>query len=211
MRRRRVIGRFAAAVPIALLIFGMAYVRIGEWRDAQRFPRIGRMVSIGERALNLDCMGDGSPTIVFESGYGQPGYSWVLVQQEIAKTNRACWYDRAGNGWSDGAEGQRWSDSVATDLHRLLGAARLAPPYILVGHSLGAFHVRVFNARWPDEVAGLVLVDPSNEDVATRIPDMPRAGGPNLPPVIVHTVDFVVRNTGVWRWFMRDQGRRPPK
>lgn len=208
-RRRRIVARIASAVPVGLIVMGMCYVRIGEWRDARRFPRVGQAVRIGDRTLNLACLGAGSPTVVFESGFGQPGYSWILVQRAVAKTNRACWYDRAGNGWSDPAAGPRWSDSVASDLHRLLGTAGVSPPYILVGHSLGAFHVRVFNARWPRDVSGLVLVDPSNEDVATRIPDMPRSRPPQIPPVIVHTVDAVVRQTGLWRWFMRDPGPKP--
>lgn len=198
-------------LPLALPVYGVVYVRIAEWLDGRRFPQIGTSVDIGGRSLNLFCSGSGSPTIVLESGYWQPGYSWTLVERRLAATNRTCWYDRAGNGWSDPARGKRFSDSVVSDLHRLLGAAHIAPPYVLVGHSLGAYHVRVFNARYAKEVEGVVLVDPSNEEVGKRIPDMPRGGGPNLPPVIVHTVDFVVRNTGLWRWFMRDPGRKPPK
>ena len=198
-------------LPLAVPVYGLVYVRIAERLDARRFPQIGTSVDIGGRSLNLFCSGSGNPNVVLESGFWQPGYSWTLVQRRLAATNRTCWYDRAGNGWSDPAPGKRFSDSVVSDLHRLLAAAHLAPPYVLVGHSLGGYHVRVFNARYPTEVAGLVLVDPSNEDVGTRIPDMPRGGGPNLPPIIVHTVDFVVRNTGLWRWFMRDQGSRPPR
>jgi pimeloyl-ACP methyl ester carboxylesterase len=198
-------------LPLALPAYGLVYVRIAEWRDRQQFPQIGTSMDIGGRSLNLFCSGSRNPTVVLESGFWQPGYSWTLVERRLATTNRTCWYDRAGNGWSDPAPGKRFSDSVVSDLHRLLAVAHVAPPYVLVGHSLGGYHVRVFNARYPMEVAGLVLVDPSNEDVGKRIPEMPRGGGPNLPPVIVHTVDFVVRNTGLWRWFMRDQGAKPPK
>ena len=198
-------------LPLALPVYGLVQVRIAEWLDRRRFPQIGTSVDIGSRSLSLFCNGSGNPTVVLESGYWQPGYSWTLVERRLAATNRTCWYDRAGNGWSDPAPGKRFSDSVVSDLHRVLTAAHIAPPYVLVGHSLGGYHVRVFNARYPAEVEGLVLVDPSNEDVGKRIPDMPRGGGPNLPRVIVHTVDFVVRNTGLWRWFMRDQGRKPPK
>lgn len=206
--RRRLV-RLACAAPVVLVLWGMTYVRVSEWLDERRFPRIGAAVDVGGRTLNLSCAGSGSPTVVFESGFGQPGYSWLPVQREVSKTHRACWYDRAGYGWSDPAPGPRWSDSVAIDLHRVLVAGNVRPPYVLVGHSIGGFHVRLFNARFPGEVAGLVLVDPSNEDVATRIPDMPRARPPQLPAALVHTVDAITRQTGLWRWFMRAPGPKP--
>jgi pimeloyl-ACP methyl ester carboxylesterase len=209
-RRRSWIARSVSVIPILVVVWGVAYVRVAEWMDRRRFPQVGQSVRIGERALNLYCSGSGTPTVIFESGFGQPGYTWQAVQPKVAESNRACWYDRAGNGWSGPASGPRWSDSVATDLHRLLAAARVFPPYILVGHSLGGFHVRVFNARFPQEVVGLVLIDPSNEDIGKRITDMPHGGPPPwLPSAFVHTVDFVVMQTGLWRWFMRDPGPRP--
>jgi pimeloyl-ACP methyl ester carboxylesterase len=200
--------RVAKLTPLVVMLFGVAYVNVGELVDSWRFPQVGKSIDVGGRTLNLFCSGSGSPTVVFESGFGQPGYSWRLVQPRVAATNRACWYDRAGNGWSDEAGGKRYSDSVAVDLHRLLRAARVPPPYVLVGHSLGGFHLRVFHAMYPREVVGLVFVDPSNEDIG-KIPAMPRGGGPNAPPIIVHIVDAIVRQSGLWRWFMRDQGPKP--
>lgn len=209
---RRASSRWRRLLPylvLAAVAVGIAYVNIGEWYDHQRFPQVGQSVSIGGRALNILCSGTGSPAVILESGYGLPGYSWLRVQPAIARATRTCWYDRAGNGWSDAATGPRYSDSVAHDLHALLGAARIPPPYVLVGHSLGAFHVRVFNALYPREVAGLVLVDPSNEDVGAKIPDMPRARPPQLPSAVVHAVDETVRQIGLWRWFTRDAGPPP--
>ena len=207
-RKRSRMWRLLPLVPAGLLLWGVAYVNIGEWLDHRRFPQVGRSVDIGGRSLNLYCSGTGSPTVVFETGFGQPGYSWVLVQPRVARTNRACWYDRAGDGWSDEVASNRYSDSIAVDLHRLLGAAGIAPPYVLVGHSIAGFHARVFHAMYPNEVAGMVLVDPSNEKIST-IPGMRPGGGPNAPPVIVHIVDAVVRQTGLWRWLMHDQGPKP--
>lgn len=209
-RRRSWVARSVGAIPVLAVLWGVVYVRVAEWNDRRRFPQVGQSVRIGDRTLNLYCSGSGRPTVIFESGFGQPGYTWRVVQPKVAASKRACWYDRAGYGWSDRASGRRWSDSVATDLHRLLTAARVSPPYILVGHSLGGFHVRVFNARFPREVVGLVLVDPSNEDIGKRIMDMPHGGPPPwLPSAVVHSVDFVVMQTGLWRWFMRDPGPRP--
>lgn len=208
-RRPSRVNRVLLLLPVLPVLWGVAYVNVSELIDHRRFPQVGTSFDVGGRKLNIFCNGSGTPTVVFESGFDWPGYSWAGIQTEIAKSTRACWYDRAGNGWSDPGPGRRYSDSVANDLHRLLASAQVAAPYILVGHSLGGFHVREFNALYPGEVVGLVLIDPSNEDMAARIPQMPRGGGPNAPPIVVHIVDAVARQTGLWRWFMRDQGPKP--
>lgn len=158
------------ALPlVAAIIAGVIYERVGEWRDRKRFPQIGHSVDIGGRSLNIYCLGEGSPTVILEGDLNSPGYSWVLIQREVAKFARACWYDRAGYGWSDPGPFPHHSDSIARDLHMLLAAAHVPPPYVLVGHGLGGFHVRVYRGFYPGEVAGLVLVDPLNEDMTIHI------------------------------------------
>jgi pimeloyl-ACP methyl ester carboxylesterase len=167
-------SRVARARPfvigaLLLLACGLVYERIGERRDQRYFPQVGRSVNIGDRALNIDCLGEGSPTVVLESNWGEPGYRWLPIQRQIAKYTRACWYDRAGYGWSDPGPFPNHSDSAAHDLHRLLGATPLPPPYVLVGYSMGGFHVRVFHGFYPSEVAGMVLVDPMPENMTLHI------------------------------------------
>jgi pimeloyl-ACP methyl ester carboxylesterase len=161
--------RVVAIAACSLVLGGIVYERIGEWSDAKALPRIGRAVDVGGRTLNLYCSGNGSPTVIFESNGGVPGFRWARIQRDVAGTTRACWYDRAGLGWSDPGPFPNHSESVAHDLHRLLVAAGEAPPYVLVGHAMGGFHVRVFRAFYPSEVAGLVLVDPMNEDMTINI------------------------------------------
>ena len=146
-----------------LVAAGFAYQGFSEWRDRQRFHQVGHSVDIGGRSLNLYCSGFGSPAVVMDSGAGWPGYGWQLVTPGVAKFTRACWYDRAGYGWSDPAPRNRSAADVANDLHSLVHSAGIRPPYLLVGHSLGGFHVRVFAARYATEVAGLVLVDSADE------------------------------------------------
>ena len=153
----------------ALGAMGFIYERIGRWRDQKELLQVGTSVDIGGRSLNLYCSGEGSPTVIFEGNWGSPGYRWVCIQRQVATFTRACWYDRAGLGWSDPGPFPNHSDSIAHDLHNMLTAAKIAPPYILVGHSMGGFHVRVFRSYFPDEVAGLVLVDPMNEDMTLEI------------------------------------------
>jgi pimeloyl-ACP methyl ester carboxylesterase len=125
-------------------------------------PPPGKLIDIGGRKLHLHCTGKGEPTVVLEAGASAFAIDWSLVQPEIARTNRVCSYDRAGSGWSDPA-GSADADVVA-DLNALLRAAGEKPPYVMVGASLGGIFVRLYEARYPGEVAGLVLVDPAYEE-----------------------------------------------
>lgn len=116
------------------------------------------------RGLNLYCIGVGNPTVVFESGLTDETAIWGLVQPAIAAHARACSYDRAGSGYSDPGRRDGTSANIVDDLHRLLDAAGVRPPYILVGHSYGGMNARLYADLHRDEVAGMVLVDPSEED-----------------------------------------------
>jgi pimeloyl-ACP methyl ester carboxylesterase len=122
----------------------------------------------GGRRLNLYCRGEGSPTVVFDSGLGDSTVAWALVQPAIAKKTRACSYDRAGLAFSDAARRPNDAKSDAEDLHALLHAAHVAPPYIMVGHSAAGMAVRVFADYYRDEVVGMVIVDGSHEDQSRR-------------------------------------------
>ncbi len=119
-----------------------------------------RLIDIGGRRLNIYCAGNGSPTVVFDSGLGGSTADWALVQGAIARKTRACAYDRAGMGFSDAATSPRTADAEVGDLHSLLTHAHIAPPYVLVGHSIAGLYDRVYVDRHPREVAGMVLVDP---------------------------------------------------
>lgn len=123
----------------------------------------GRLISIGSHKLYLYCRGQGSPTIVLESGLGGTHLDWAKVQPTLAQTHRVCSYDRAGYGWSERGPIPRTSEVFVDELARLLRLADESPPYILVGHSLGGFTVRGFAHQFPEQVAGMVLVDSSHE------------------------------------------------
>jgi pimeloyl-ACP methyl ester carboxylesterase len=118
------------------------------------------------RRLNLYCTGNGSPTVVFDSGLGDSTPDWGLIQPAIAGYTRACSYDRAGLGYSDPAIRPGTSANEVDDLHRLLQSAGIGPPYLLVAHSLGGMTVRLYADDYPAEVAGMVLLDPSHEDMS---------------------------------------------
>jgi pimeloyl-ACP methyl ester carboxylesterase len=115
---------------------------------------------VGGRSLYLECVGGGvGPTVVMEAGSGGDHTVWGEVVDGIRAGHRVCAYDRANAGDSDPVGGVRSSMDVVADLHALLEQAAIAPPYLLVGHSMGGISTRLFASTYADEVAGVVLVD----------------------------------------------------
>ncbi len=154
---------------LTLLGCGAAYEAIASRWAAHRYRAPGRLVDVGGYRLHLNCLGQGSPTVVLDTGLGVPSTSWVLVQPAVAQRTRVCAYDRAGYGFSDPGPGPRTSQRIAEELHTLLDRAGERAPYILAGHSFGGFTIRMFASRFPREVAGLVFIDASHEDFNSRI------------------------------------------
>jgi pimeloyl-ACP methyl ester carboxylesterase len=123
-----------------------------------------RGVDIGGYKLNLRCHGDGSPVVVLDAGAGDTLGTWDWVVPDVRRFTRVCAYDRAGLGRSDPGPLPRTSERIVDELHALLTRARVPGPYVLVGHSFGGLNVRLYAARNPGEVAGVVLVDATPED-----------------------------------------------
>src|SRR5215831_9156640 len=162
---RRISYAFLTLIVLALLA-GFIYEQVGQFKDARQLPpRVGQAVDIGGRTLNLYCSGQGTPTVILETGGNSPGYEWLARQSKMAGFTRACWYDRAGVGWSDPPSSPRSSASVVIDLHEALRRAGILPPYVMAGGSVGGEYVHIYTARYPPDVAGLVLID-------SAVPDM---------------------------------------
>ena len=153
---------------VALNLLGIAYQQAAEASDRQVYPPPGQLVDVGGFRMHIYCTGAGSPTVILEAGTGESTLDWSLVQPGIAETTRVCAYDRAGYGWSDSGTHPRTSQQVAADLHTLLTNAEIAPPYVLVGHSVGAYHNQAYIAQYPDEIVGVVLVDPPGTEYFTQ-------------------------------------------
>lgn len=124
----------------------------------------GQIIRLDSRDVHLLCEGSGTPAVVIEAGSSTPSSVWRPVQDTIAGFTRTCTYDRAGYGWSDPAGKPRSMNDRAAELRRVLTAANEQGPYVLVGHSYGGFLVRLFARTDPDAVAGVVLVDASEEE-----------------------------------------------
>src|SRR5258707_14469405 len=119
----------------------------------------GQLIDVGGHRLHLNCAGTGRPTVILESGLGEAGAYWGLISSAVARDTRVCVYDRAGRGWSDPAPVPQDGFAVARDLHVLLERGLVPGPFVLVGHSSGAQYVRIFAGRYPEHVAGMILLD----------------------------------------------------
>lgn len=164
------IGKGVLGLLALTVVAGVSYEWIGRFNAKRLYPPPGKLVDIGGRRIHLDCRGSGSPTVVFESGLGTGGSAdWRLVQDKIASVTRACSYDRAGIMWSDDKSTPQDGAAVADDLHATLKRAGITDPLVLVGHSIGGPYTTTYTAKYGDQVAGLVMVDPSHPDQVARL------------------------------------------
>jgi pimeloyl-ACP methyl ester carboxylesterase len=172
--RRLLVGLGAiVAVLLVLGVVGMLYESVSEAADARAYPPPGQMVDVGGHRLHINCVGTGSPTVVIEAGWGDWSAPWQMwVQPAVAETTRVCTYDRAGMGYSEAGPLPRTSEVFARELHTLLQRAGEHGPYVLVGHSMGGWPVRIFAHEFPADVAGVVLIDTMRAEPA----------GPGTPP-----------------------------
>lgn len=169
--RRSIVYPLLALYAISGLAGGWQTIR--ESIDRRRQLPPGRLIDVGGHRLHLQCIGVGAPTVVFESGLGETSASWAWIVSAVGRDTTACVYDRAGRGWSDPAAVPQDGDALATDLETLLARGGVPRPLVLVGHSSGAVYVRIFTARYPELVAGVVLLDGQPAEAFERLPGYP--------------------------------------
>jgi pimeloyl-ACP methyl ester carboxylesterase len=152
-------------VTVILFLLLLSVTAVGQPKDkALTYSPPGKLVDVGGYRLHLNCTGKGGPTVVLIAGGGDFSFDWSLVQPDVSRFTRVCSYDRAGLAWSDPGPIPRTMRQEAYELHLLLKAARIKAPLVLVGHSIGGLIARVYAEQYPNEVAGIVLVDPTHED-----------------------------------------------
>ncbi|MEO7943256.1 MAG: alpha/beta fold hydrolase [Marmoricola sp.] len=160
-------------VILVLFALGGGYETISR-SIAPEVAMRGQLVDVGPYRLHLECTGSRGPTVILEPGGGGSAASMGLIAPAVAPHARVCVYDRAGRGWSDAAATPPDGAQIATDLHTLLIRAHVPGPYVLAGHSFGGLYVRTYAAKYPKEVAGLVLVDST---AAHNTPMSPQEAG----------------------------------
>jgi pimeloyl-ACP methyl ester carboxylesterase len=170
--RPRTMLALAGGATLGVAAAGALWQRRGEARDRADYPAPGAFADVDGYQLHYLDEGSGAPTVVLDSGLGGNLLSWELVAPAVAEFTRVVRFDRPGLGWSDPAPAgvARTPSVVAHELRALLRGAGVPGPFVLVGWSLGGLHVRAFASLWPDEVAGLVLVDASHERQFEQLP-----------------------------------------
>lgn len=159
------------SVFLLLSIVMATYQTVTSRRDRRISPPPGDLITVDGLEMHLYCVGTGSPTVILEAGMTSHWLTWDLVQSGIGSFTRVCAYDRLGLGWSAPTNNFSQTSEVAERLQQLLQTASVAPPYVLVGHSLGGVHVRSFANQYREDVVGMVLVDSSHEEQNLRMPE----------------------------------------
>jgi len=182
------LAKGAGVLVLFTLLAGIGYEQWARWNVSRTFPPPGVLYEVDDRLSHLQCSGEGAPTVVLEAGLDVGGsVSWSGIYPDLAESGRVCAYDRAGIMWSQGRRSPRDAANIADELHSLLDVASETPPYVMVGHSLGGLLIRVFDDRFPGEVAGFVFVDASHPEQVERLPpEWAEAGTPS--PLLIRTL-----------------------
>jgi pimeloyl-ACP methyl ester carboxylesterase len=209
-------GRWLLYPVIALLALasiGGGYQTLGEAADAKANPMPGQLIDVGGHRLHLSCTGAGTPTVVLEPGAGEMSSNLGWIAPAVARNTRVCVYDRAGRGWSEPADSAQDGAQIATDLHTLLQRGHVPGPYVLAGHSFGGLYVLSFAARYPDEVAGMVLVDSTAPaSAANPAAASPGAGGSDDGMRRVSALVSTAARLGLGRLYAQSAfGSLPPR
>ncbi|MEO8266066.1 MAG: alpha/beta hydrolase [Ilumatobacteraceae bacterium] len=171
--RTRVWLVYPVFTALLLSAFGGAYETYRESTDATAYPMPGRLIDVGGHSLHINCTGTGSPTVVLEPGLGEPSTAMAWIADDVGATTRVCVYDRAGRGWSESASAPQDGIQTAADLHTLLERAGEPGPYVFAGHSAGGIYVLNFAHLYPQQVAGVVLLDSMHPEQYTKIASWP--------------------------------------
>jgi pimeloyl-ACP methyl ester carboxylesterase len=180
-------GRWLLYPILAVLMVasvGGGFETVREWLDARAYPPPGQLIDVGGHRLHLNCTGSGSPSVVLEPGAGASSSDFAWIAPVVARDTTVCVYDRAGRGWSDATDSPQDGSHIAADLHTLLDRAHVPGPYVLAGHSFGGLYVQSFAAQFPDQVAGMVLLDST-------------APKPGPPPADTQSYEAVGRLAGL--------------
>jgi pimeloyl-ACP methyl ester carboxylesterase len=193
---------------MVLASVGGGYETVRERQDASAYPMPGQLIDVGGHRLHLHCTGSGSPTVVLQPGGGDMSSAMGWIAPTVAEHTRVCVYDSAGRGWSDPSDVTQDGAQMMTDLHMLLHRGHVPGPYVLAGHSFGGLYVRIFAAQYPDEVAGMVLVDSTGAHLPAST--SAQSWGPDDILARASVLASTSARLGVGRFFGLGYGGLPP-
>jgi pimeloyl-ACP methyl ester carboxylesterase len=146
-------------ILIALVLLGVAFQASAIELDKRNYPPPGKLYSVNGHSMHIICKGEGDPTVILQAGGAADSTWWYWVQNQLAAHTRVCAFDRPGMGWSEPTTEPRDALTLVGELHALLAEADVRPPYVMAGHSWGAVLTRIYAAQYPQEIAGITLVD----------------------------------------------------
>lgn len=150
----------ALAIIAAILFLQIALQLLCVWLDSRKFSGPGSVIKVGDRTVHVHQLGAGTPPVILEAGIAASSLNWSILQPQLAALTSTFSYDRAGFGWSTSTGRQCRLSQMADELHQWIDALQVPRPYVLVGHSYAAYILRVYAQRFPEELAGIILVDP---------------------------------------------------
>jgi pimeloyl-ACP methyl ester carboxylesterase len=216
-KRLRTIFRWIGRIIAGLFVLFLGLIIVGLIRESTarnkyhtEFPAPGEMITVDDHAIHLYCVGEGTPTVVFESDLDQYGsLSWMPVQEEVGKLTRACSYDRAGIMWSESGPRPRDGETIAAELKAVLDTAGEEGPYVLVGHAFGGAYIRIFAGRYPDDVSGMVLVESSHPEMLTRYEEYGVV--PEIPDKTIRPLILLLSHLGIPDRYQSNPYNLPPE
>jgi pimeloyl-ACP methyl ester carboxylesterase len=165
---------YPVSAMLAVAAVGGGYETVSAATDTPP-PTPGQSIDVGGHSMQLHCTGTGSPTVVLQPGGGEMSSNMGWIAPRVAAETRVCVYDRPGRGGSEPVETAQDASQIAADLHTLLQRGKVPGPYVLAGHSFGGLYVLTYAARYPDQVAGMVVIDTTAPD------ETPPAAGSDSP------------------------------
>jgi pimeloyl-ACP methyl ester carboxylesterase len=188
-------------ILVTLVLLGVAFQTIATEIDRRTYAPRGQLYNVNDHQMHIICTGessDGSPTVILQAGGAAESLYWYWVQNQLAEHTRVCAYDRAGLGWSEPVSTPRDPVTIVGELHTLLEAADVQPPYIMAGHSYGAILARVYATEYPQEVTGLALVD----SYTVGIVEQSELDNARLPFYVASTPLYIMQWLGVSRFIV---------
>ncbi|GAA4278374.1 hypothetical protein GCM10022259_30990 [Aquimarina mytili] len=159
------------ALLVSFILYGSIHQYSYDKKVTKEFQPSGQFIDISGNRIHYNFFGEGKYTFVLETGLGENINTWSAIQDSLAQMGKVFMYDRSGLGFSEEGQNPRTTDQIAVELNSVLSKANIPSPYIMIGHSIGGAHIRYFAHKFPSNISGLFLIDPSHEKMKDGLPE----------------------------------------